>query len=55
MVYLTNKSVSWPLQHHVAGLENHEMKIKGKIKICGFNGSDHEEWHLLGCNAMWFL
>jgi hypothetical protein len=24
-------------------------------KICGFFGGDYEEWHLLGCYAVWIF
>jgi hypothetical protein len=29
--------------------------VSAICKICGFHGSDYEEWCLLGCYAVWFL
>jgi hypothetical protein len=32
-----------------------EKHLWSLVKIWDFHGSDYEEWHLLGCYAMWLL
>jgi hypothetical protein len=40
------------------GLVQSNMLLTGEeiiVKIWAFHFGDYEEWHLLGCNILWFF